>query len=106
MSKIQESGARLAVEIKRWAMQANVGAIINRIKLIAEPGQGLLVADYINPNLGERLKAADIQFLDTVGNAYINQQPIYIYIKGNKPRHFIAESKTAKDWQSVSTYWN
>ena len=94
--QIYDNGARLTVEIKKWATQANVGAIINQIKNLAEPGQGLLVADYINRNMGERLKEADIQFLDTAGNAYINQQPIYIYIKGNKPKHAIAAKGRVK----------
>ena len=94
--QIHENGAKLAVEIKKWAAQANIGAIINQVRSIAEPGQGLLVADYINPMLGERLKAADIQFLDTVGNAYINQQPIYVYIKGNKPQRVLAARERIK----------
>ena len=82
--QMHDNGAKLTAEVKIWAAQANVGALINRIKHLAEPGQGLLVADYINPKLGERLKMADVQFLDTAGNAYINQKPVYIYIKGNK----------------------
>lgn len=94
--EILDNGARLVVEIKKWAAQLNVGAIINQIKNLAEPGQGLFVTDYINPKLGERLKAADIQFLDTAGNAYINQLPIYIYIKGNKPKQAIAQKDRTK----------
>lgn len=83
--QMPDNGATLAAEIKKWAGQANLGAMIHQVKNIAEPGQGLLVADYINPKMGEELKEADIQFLDTVGNAYINQRPVYIYIRGNKP---------------------
>jgi hypothetical protein len=45
----------------------------------------LLIANYVNPIIVERLKAQDIWFLDTAGNAYINQRPLFIYIKGNKP---------------------
>ena len=45
----------------------------------------LLIANYINPILAERLRAQDIWFLDTAGNAYIKQSPLFIYIKGNKP---------------------
>ena len=87
--QIHDNSARLTAEIKKWAPQVNVGAIINQIKNLAEPGQGLLVADYINRNMGERLKEADVQFIDTAGNAYINQRPIYIYINGNKPQKAI-----------------
>ncbi|MCY3767767.1 MAG: type IV toxin-antitoxin system AbiEi family antitoxin [Gammaproteobacteria bacterium] len=94
--QMPENGARLAAEIKKWATQANLGAVINQIKNFAEPGQGLLIADYINPNMGERLKEADVQFLDTAGNAYINQRPIYIYIKGNKPQQAVVAKERVK----------
>ena len=100
--QIHDNGVKLTAEVKKWVAQANVGALINQIKHLAEPGQGLLVADYINPKLGERLKTADVQFLDTVGNAYINQKPIYVYIKGNKPQqvNFVKErDKTGRAFQ-------
>ena len=56
----------------------------------------MLLADYINPNMGERLKEAHIQFIDTAGNAYINQPPVYIYIKGNRPELNVGERGKAK----------
>ena len=95
-------GTKLFVEIKKWATQANLGAIINQINMIAEPNHGLFVADYINPKMGERLKEAGVQFIDTVGNAYINQNPVYIYIKGNRlEKGLTAEQKikTGKAFQ-------
>ncbi|MDD5115322.1 MAG: type IV toxin-antitoxin system AbiEi family antitoxin [Methylobacter sp.] len=54
-------------------------------KLKDIPGRLLIVADYVNPKLAERLKEQDIWFLDTVGNAYINQKPVFVFIRGNKP---------------------
>ena len=36
--------------------------------------------------MGYNLKEAGIQFIDTIGNAYINLPGLYIYIKGNKPK--------------------
>ena len=83
--RIPEVATQLVAEIKKWAPHINLGAVINQINRLAEPGKGMFLADYINPNMGERLKEANIQFIDTAGNAYINQPPLYIYIKGNKP---------------------
>lgn len=83
--QLPDNGAKLVVEVKKWANHANLGAVINQMRRIAEPGQGLFVADYINPNLGDKLKEAGIQFLDMAGNAYIHQHPIHIHVKGNKP---------------------
>lgn len=46
----------------------------------------VLIADYVNPNLAEKLKEENIQFIDTGGNAYINIGEYFIYIIGNKPQ--------------------
>jgi len=94
--QLHQQRTQLLVETKRWAAQANLGAIINQINTLTEPGHGLFVADYINPKMGERLKEAEIQYIDTAGNAYINQPPVYIYVKGNKPDKLVAEKRGVK----------
>ena len=83
---IQVPGAegQLLAEIKKWAPHKNLGAVTNQMQTLAPLGKGLLVADYINPVMGGKLKAAGLQFIDMAGNGFINQPPIYIYIKGNK----------------------
>ena len=70
---------RFAAEVKKWAQQANFGAIVNQVKQL--PGKGMLVADYVNPNMGDRLREMEIPYIDTVGNAYINEKPLYIFVK-------------------------
>ena len=76
------------VEIKRHAQHINLGAIINQVKRI--PGKAILVADYINPNMAEKLKNENIQYIDTVGNAFINVTPLYILITGRKQNKELA----------------
>jgi hypothetical protein len=73
---------QLGVEVKNWAQHANIGAITHKIK--AMPMEGMLVADYINPVMAERLRELGIHFLDTVGNAYINKPPLYIWVTNKK----------------------
>jgi len=77
-----EHGPTLVVEIKKWVQKANLGALAEKIKRL--PIDGVLAADYINPNMAKKLKEMHVQFMDTVGNAYINQPPIYIHVTGNK----------------------
>jgi len=45
----------------------------------------LLVTKYINPQLADELKQNGTEFIDTAGNAFLNQLPLYIFVKGNKP---------------------
>lgn len=88
---LPRGAGRLAVEVKKWAQQANVGALANQIKSL--PMEGMLVADYVNPNMAEKLRELDIEFIDTAGNAYINHPPLYIWVKSNKPDVQLKEPK-------------
>lgn len=49
----------------------------------------LLVAKYINGQMAEQLKQDGIEFIDTAGNAFINQPPLFIFVKGNRPPEIV-----------------
>ena len=75
-------GQQLIAEIKKWAQQANLGAMINQVKNL--PEEGLLVADYVNPQMADKLRQQGVQFIDAAGNVFINQLPVYLYVTGKK----------------------
>lgn len=75
-------GIEYTVEVKKWAQHINFGALVYQLEEL--PGRKLLVADYINQQLAQRLQEAGIEFMDAAGNAYVNQPDTYIYIRGNK----------------------
>lgn len=82
---------KFVVVVKKWVQQTNFGALVEQIKKL--PLTGLLVADYINPNMAEKLKNHKVPFIDMAGNIYINEKPLYIFVKGNKP--------TKNEWQQA-----
>jgi hypothetical protein len=49
----------------------------------------LLVANYINPRMADQLKQDGLEFIDTAGNAFINNPTFYVFVKGNKPLDII-----------------
>jgi len=57
----------------------------------------LVVAKYINPQMAEQLRMDGLEFIDTVGNAFLNQPPLYVFIKGNRlpQRHRDVQTKRA-----------
>lgn len=77
---------RFDAEVKRWLNPDTLGQAIEQMKRL--PEKGLLVTEYVNPNMAERLKQMDVPFLDTLGNAYLNAPPIFIYMKGHTPARF------------------
>lgn len=70
------------VELKRGLRPASLGAVIHQVERFGE--EGLLVTDHVTPSMAEQLRERRIQFIDVAGNAYLDQPPILIWIKGEK----------------------
>ena len=71
------------VEVKTKLTTATLGGAVMQLKRF--PQKGLIITDYVNPNMAERLKEMDIPFIDIAGNAYINEPQVFVYIKGERP---------------------
>jgi len=71
------------VEIKATVTQVSMGILINRLRV--QPEKRLLVAQYIPIQFAQILKEMEIPYIDTAGNVYINEPPIYIQIQGKRP---------------------
>ncbi|MDP3798559.1 MAG: type IV toxin-antitoxin system AbiEi family antitoxin [Polaromonas sp.] len=72
-----------AVEVRRTLHPATLGAALQQLERLGQ--QAMLVTDYVAPALADELKARHIAFLDTAGNAYFEQPPLLIWVKGQKP---------------------
>ena len=72
------------VEAKTRVTRAIAG--MEKLDPIHHGEKTLLITEYVTPPIAEMLKDLDIFFIDTVGNAYINEPPLYVFIKGNKPQ--------------------
>ena len=76
--------AQYAVELKLGLRPQALGAVIHQLE--RHGGQGLLVADYVTPPMAEALRARKIPFVDAAGNAFLDQPPLFVWVKGEKPR--------------------
>lgn len=77
---------QFVVEIKARLTDANMLlAVMDRLGGAFPAMQGMIITEYVNPLMAERLKKHGIAFLDLAGNAYVNAPPVLIFIKGNKP---------------------
>ena len=82
-ARIKLDGLELLTEVKKNVLRGNIGTIINQLKKLETEGDTLLVGTYINDKLGNLLRDAKINYLDTTGNAYLRKKPLFVYIKGN-----------------------
>jgi len=97
--RIPKLKVNLFAEIKLNITNQTLGAAAHQLKEIAAGGEELLITRYITPQLADKLKELEIQFLDTAGNAYINLPNLFLFIKGNKGKEGLVKEKTIRAFQ-------
>jgi hypothetical protein len=85
--------ATYAVELKRGLRPNGLGAVIHQIERLGEPG--LLVADHVTPPMADELRARRVPFIDAAGNAFLDQPPLFVWVKGQKPLADMGAAKPA-----------
>lgn len=66
--------------------------------------RGVLVTSHVSPPQAEKLRRAGAQFLDTAGNAYLNDPPLYVFVAG-RHRHPTEPPKGAKTTRAFTSTW-
>lgn len=79
---LEPHGVQFNVKIKRWVQNVSVGSLVAQLERL--PSASILVADYVNPKLAERLRQNGILFIDAAGNAFVVAGDVYVFIKGNR----------------------
>lgn len=82
---------RYTVEAKQALTPATLGAALVQLGRLNQPA--LLVTDYVTPPMAERMRQVGAEFLDAAGNAYLNQPPLLVWIKGQR----LAEKRVAPE---------
>ncbi len=75
---------KLLAETKAPLTTANIGPVIAQITAFPRPG--VIVADYVNPLLAERLRQQGVFFLDAAGNAFLDDQGLFVWVTGRRNR--------------------
>jgi hypothetical protein len=91
--------ATLYAEIKLNVTNQTLGGTVHNIKEMINEGQELLITRYITPQMAERLKELNMQFMDTAGNLYINLPKMFLFVKGNKTKEDIIKEKPIRAFQ-------
>lgn len=87
-----------AVEVKRQVTPQTLGAVVAQLKHWGEITKKppLLVTAHITPPVADRLAAADQEFVDAAGNAYLNAPGIFVLITGRKPEKDVTAEKPGR----------
>jgi hypothetical protein len=96
--QLEEKTFRYTAMTKRGLRPATLGVIVQQIQRLGE--NALLIADYVTPQLADALRNYGIAFIDTAGNAYINNPPIFIWIKGERPVKCAMIQSTGRAFQT------
>ncbi|MEW6419877.1 MAG: type IV toxin-antitoxin system AbiEi family antitoxin [Nitrospirota bacterium] len=80
---IQGKEMQYYAEIKTTFTKTHKGLLLIHREKLNHPL--LLITKYVNAQMAEQLRQDGVEFIDTAGNAFINQPPLYIFVKGNRP---------------------
>lgn len=69
------------------------------LKMKERSSRSVLIAEYINPVIAERLIGAGANYIDAIGNCYIREGALLLSAKGNKPQ----KTKTASPNKAFET---
>ena len=61
----------------------------------------LLVLPQVTAAMADNLLKDGVQFIDAAGNAYINQPPVYLFVKGNKAKKIIEAPTTPRAFKQT-----
>jgi len=70
-------------EVKYAITRPMIGTIVQQLKRNIK--KGVIVTKYVTPQIADTLKELNVPFIDTAGNAYIHEPPLFVFMKGNKP---------------------
>ena len=71
--------------VRRRLTNDILGYEISRVRGVG-PQRGVLVTSHVSPPQAEKLRRAGAQFLDTSGNAYLDDPPLYVLVTGRRRR--------------------
>jgi hypothetical protein len=89
---------RYTAEVKRGIRPATLGAVIQQLRRLGE--KTLLIADYVTPPLADMLRSHGIAFIDAAGNAYLDDPPMLVWVKGERPKAPAAFQPTGRAFQA------
>jgi hypothetical protein len=81
--KIPETTAELEAVVMEGGPFA-INATLVLCRRLQDLTRYVMVLPYVTAVMAEKYRKDGIQFIDTAGNGYINQPPLYLFIKGNK----------------------
>jgi len=93
--------AQLVAKLIKWAASTDSGAIIKKLNEMAGGQDKILICDYVNEELGRRLREAHINYLDKLGNAYLNVSSIHVSIQGKVPADKVDPGKANRLYTEV-----
>jgi hypothetical protein len=77
-----EGALDLVAEVKTQLTVNNFGSAAAQVR---RHGRGaVLITDYVNPNLADRLRQQEVFFLDAAGNAFLRDRGFYVLVTGRR----------------------
>lgn len=82
MVLLEHSNIEWTAQVVLNCEEKNIASIISSLQRVSAGQNPLLISEHINQTAAAKLKAAEINYLDIAGNAYLNTPPYFVLIEG------------------------
>jgi hypothetical protein len=96
-------GPKFYAFVRRRLTNDILGYEISRVREMG-PRRGVLVTSHVSPPQAEKLRSAGAQFLDTAGNAYLDDPPLYVFVTG-RHRHPPGPPEGVRTTRAFTSTW-
>jgi len=83
--------AKVKLNLTKAALEARVGVFPKE----------MLLTRYVTPQMSELMKDLNMPFIDMAGNAYLNEEHLFIYVKGCKPKQALPQVRIKRPFKAA-----
>ena len=97
MIQFDRSEHSLLAHINEWGIDSFETNTLGGAELVSDCNrEKILITEYINDELGQRLRELKYNYLDKAGNAFLDIAPVYVLIEGKSLRVASLDNKTPR----------
>ena len=89
---VDPTGVNAELELMVFESTFVANAMTVLMRRVQNLDQKIMALPQLTENRADELRKDGIQFIDTAGNCYINQPPMYVFVKGNKAQGVIKKA--------------
>jgi len=101
-----QTALTIAHNQRKYHFKAKIQLNLTKTTLafFAHDASEILITNYVTPQMSEQMKNLGMAFIDTAGNAYLNKEHLFIYVKGCKRKQPLPQARLKRPFKAAGLH--